>query len=100
MLPQVNMRPDHQSVLFNQLLTPHWVQSPEADLAFSVNLSHGGLRRTQAGRGLCPNEAELVDLCSRDPTAAAMFDIKKGWRSQHAPGADPAEKDHDKDRQV
>jgi hypothetical protein len=67
-------------VLFNQLLTPHWVQSPEAELAFSVNLSHGGLRRSNRGRGLCPNEAELVSLCARDPEVAVMFDIKKGWK--------------------
>ena len=75
------MRPGH--VLFNQLLTPHWVQSPEEDLAFSINLSHGGLRRD--GRGLCANEKELVELCERDPEAAKMFDVKKGWKSATAP---------------
>ena len=46
-------------VLFNQLLTPHWVQSPLDAVAFSINLSHGGLRRVGAGRQLCRNEVQL-----------------------------------------
>ena len=41
------------------------MQSPEASLAFSLNLSHGGLRRRE--RGLCANEAELVVRCESDP---------------------------------
>ena len=73
------------TILFNQLLTPHWVQSPESDLAFSVNLSHGGLRRESTGRGLCANEAELVEACANDSEMAKMFDVKRGWKDVNAP---------------
>ena len=42
-------------ILWNQLLTPHWVDS-EDDIAVSVNISHGGI----AHQGqLCPNEQIL-----------------------------------------
>jgi hypothetical protein len=43
------------AVLWNQLLTPHWVDAGEG-VAMSVNLSHGGLRYD--GK-LCRNEADL-----------------------------------------
>lgn len=49
-----DMRPGE--VLWNALLTPHWVEAGE-EVALSINLSHGGIRF----RGeLCPHEAELV----------------------------------------
>ena len=54
-------------------------------LAFSLNLSHGGLRRRE--RGLCANEAELVALCESDPEAAKMFDVKRGWKKAGVPDA-------------
>ena len=44
------------SVLFNKLLTPHWVEAVGEEVAVSLNISHGGLRL----RGeLCCNEREL-----------------------------------------
>jgi hypothetical protein len=53
-LVSVDMGPGE--VLFNKLLTPHWVQAVGDDVAVSLNLSHGGLRCH--GR-LTRNEAEL-----------------------------------------
>jgi len=50
-----NMPPG--SVLWNALLTPHWVEAGN-EAAMSVNISHGGLRLH--GR-LCPFERELED---------------------------------------
>ncbi|HZP83532.1 MAG TPA: hypothetical protein VFB21_17945 [Chthonomonadaceae bacterium] len=44
-------------VLWNALLTPHWVEAAD-QVAYSLNLSHGGLRLN--GR-LCPHEAELEE---------------------------------------
>jgi hypothetical protein len=44
------------AMLWNVLLTPHWVSSADDQVAMSVNLSHGGLRLH--GK-LSPNEAEL-----------------------------------------
>lgn len=32
------------TLLWNQVLTPHWVSSLREDVAFSLNISHGGLR--------------------------------------------------------
>lgn len=46
-----------KDVLWNTLLTPHWVDAGDR-VALSVNISHGGLRRH--GR-LCKNEQELLD---------------------------------------
>jgi len=47
-----------KDVLWNTLLTPHWVEAGE-QVALSINISHGGLRRN--GR-LCKNEQELIDF--------------------------------------
>lgn len=44
-------------VLWNVLLTPHWVEATD-HVAYSLNLSHGGLRRNNQ---LCRNEQELED---------------------------------------
>lgn len=44
-------------VLWNVLLTPHWVEATD-HVAYSINLSHGGLRLN--GK-LCPHEQELED---------------------------------------
>ena len=54
-------------VLWNALLTPHWVESMDAEPAMSINLSHGGLRLN--GR-LCPFEQDLVDYQAANPETA------------------------------
>lgn len=74
------IRMDAGTILFNQLLTPHWVQSPEESVAFSINISHGGLHRQGTGKGLCTNEAELEALKLADPEFAAIVDVKRGWK--------------------
>jgi hypothetical protein len=56
-----NMPPG--SVLWNALLTPHWVEAGN-EAAMSVNISHGGLRLH--GR-LCPFERELEDHRAASP---------------------------------
>lgn len=54
------------TVVWNQLLTPHWVESAD-EVAVSVNLSHGFLRH----RGeLCPNEAALARYWEDHPAEA------------------------------
>lgn len=55
------------SVLWNALLTPHWVEAGD-DAAMSINLSHGGLRLN--GR-LCPFERELEDFRATTSDAPA-----------------------------
>lgn len=50
-----DMRPG--DVLWNALLTPHWVEAGE-EVALSVNISHGGLRHHGQ---LARNEQELVE---------------------------------------
>jgi hypothetical protein len=47
-------------VLWNTLLTPHWVEATN-HVAYSINLSHGGLRLNGE---LCRNEQELMDYNS------------------------------------
>ena len=44
-------------VLFNKLLTPHWVEAVEGEVAVSLNISHGGLALNGQ---LMRNEAELM----------------------------------------
>ena len=44
-------------VLWNVLLTPHWVEAAD-HVTYSINLSHGGLRLNNQ---LCRNEQELED---------------------------------------
>jgi hypothetical protein len=51
-------------LLWNHLLTPHWVDAPE--LTFGVNFSHGGLRHK--GR-LCRYEQRVYDLAGENPNA-------------------------------
>lgn len=57
------MRPG--DVLWNTLLTPHWVEAGR-EVAMSINLSHGGLRLHGE---LCPHEAELVAHRGTNPVA-------------------------------
>lgn len=53
-------------VLWNVLLTPHWVEAGD-EVAVSINLSHGGIRY----RGeLCPHERELVAYRAAHPELA------------------------------
>jgi hypothetical protein len=49
-------------LLWNHLLTPHWVDAPE--LTFGINFSHGGLRHN--GR-LCRYEQYLYDEAGQNP---------------------------------
>ena len=52
-------------VLWNVILTPHWVEAGES-VAMSVNLSHGGLRH----RGtLCRNDAYLHQWYAKNPSS-------------------------------
>jgi hypothetical protein len=54
------------AVLWNALLTPHWVEAGD-EVAMSINLSHGGIRY----RGeLCRNERELVAHRAAHPELA------------------------------
>lgn len=50
-------------VLWNQILTPHWVDATD-DIACSINLSHGGLR--WRGR-LCQREERLEAWWASNP---------------------------------
>ncbi len=59
-----DMRPG--DVLWNMLLTPHWVEAGD-EVALSVNISHGGLR--YQGQ-LCPFEQELEDYRREHPERA------------------------------
>lgn len=63
------MRPG--AVLWNALLTPHWVEASEG-VSYSLNLSHGGLRLH--GK-LCPHEEELEAWRSKQAqrTATAAY---------------------------
>ncbi len=55
------------AVLWNQLLTPHWVNAGDDKVAASLNLSHGMLRYN--GK-LCRNEQALDDWWNRHPDEA------------------------------
>ena len=51
-------------LLWNQLLTPHWVDAGEDEVAMSFNISHGGV----AYRGeFCPNEQVLRQYWEKNP---------------------------------
>ncbi len=59
------MRPG--AALWNVLLTPHWVNAGDEEIAMSVNISHGGVRL----RGtLSPNEQELETYRAQQPDKA------------------------------
>lgn len=59
------MRPG--DALWNVMLTPHWVNAGDNEIAMSINLSHGGLRL----RGvLSPNEQELETFRAENPEQA------------------------------
>lgn len=67
-------------VLWNQLLTPHWVAASD-EPAMSINLSHGGLRLNGE---LCRNERELEEWRAQQNAADPLDeknDIKKDGRA-------------------
>jgi hypothetical protein len=64
------MRPG--DVLWNCLLTPHWVEASE-EVSYSINLSHGGLRLNGV---LAPREEELVQWRREHPDEASVGVVK------------------------
>jgi hypothetical protein len=65
------MRPG--DLLWNQLLTPHWVTAGEDQAAFSLNISHGGVRH----RGqFCANEIALRQHWEMHPEEAWVADLR------------------------
>ena len=70
-------------VLFNKLLTPHWVEAVGSEVAVSINLSHGGL----ALRGrMASNEVELMQHNAAD--GEPPVGSKPAWSGlpgQHVP---------------
>ena len=59
------------AMLWNQLLTPHWVEGGRNDIAVSVNISHGGIQH--AGQ-FCPNEQVLRKHWEDHPDEAWLID--------------------------
>ena len=63
-------RQEPGDILWNQLLTPHWVDSGD-EIAVSVNISHGGI----AHKGeFCPNEQILRKRWEDHPEEAWLVD--------------------------
>ncbi len=58
-------------MLWNQLLTPHWVNGGAKEIAVSVNISHGGI---QQGGQFCPNEQVLRKRWEDHPDEAWLID--------------------------
>ena len=65
------MHPGH--VLWNQLLTPHWVTASTDRPAFSLNISHGGVRHH--GQFLA-NEVALREHWDSHPDEAWVADLR------------------------
>ena len=60
-------------LLWNQLLTPHWVVAGEDQAAMSLNISHGLVRyRGEFG----PNEALLHQRWEEYPDEAWLADLR------------------------
>jgi hypothetical protein len=59
------------TMLWNQLLTPHWVDGGTKSIAVSVNISHGGIQH--AGQ-FCPNEQVLRKRWEDHPEEAWLVD--------------------------
>lgn len=58
-------------LLWNQLLTPHWVDAGDDQVAVSINISHGGV----AYRGeYCPNEQVMRKYWEKNPERAWTVD--------------------------
>jgi len=59
-------------LLWNQLLTPHWVDAGN-EVAVSINISHGGV----AYHGeFCPNEQVLRKYWEKEPNRAWTVDVR------------------------
>lgn len=58
------------ALLWNQLLTPHWVAAGD-EVAISVNISHGGVSYQGA---FCPNEVRLRQRWKKHPEEAWLVD--------------------------
>jgi hypothetical protein len=83
-LRSVNGPPDHSpddvlsyrmekgALLWNQILTPHWVPADDG-VAMSVNISHGGIR---FGGQFSPNEAILRKRWEDHPDEAWLVDTR------------------------
>ncbi|MEE3235634.1 MAG: hypothetical protein VX294_15840 [Candidatus Latescibacterota bacterium] len=65
------MRPG--DVLWNHLLTPHWVVAGVEEPAFSINISHGGVRHRGA---FLANEAPLRERWQACPEEAWVADLR------------------------
>ncbi len=63
----------HGDVLWNQLLTPHWVTAGDDRPAFSLNISHGGVRHR--GQFLA-NEVPLRAHWETHPDEAWVADLR------------------------
>ncbi len=64
-------RMDPGAILWNQLLTPHWVVAGD-EVAMSLNISHGGVSYQGA---FCPREVELRKRWEEHPDEAWLVDV-------------------------
>jgi len=60
------------ALLWNQLLTPHWVEASD-EIAVSVNISHGGVRYKGE---FCDNEQSLRARWDKHPQEAWLTDLR------------------------
>ena len=60
------------ALLWNQLLTPHWVEASD-EIAVSVNISHGGVRYMGE---FCDNEQVLRARWDKHPQEAWLTDLR------------------------
>jgi len=58
-------------ILWNQLLTPHWVVAGDDEIAVSINISHGGVSYAGA---FCPREQALRKRWEVHPEEAWLVD--------------------------
>jgi hypothetical protein len=59
------------ALLWNQLLTPHWVTGTEGEIAVSINISHGGVQHLGQ---FCPREQVLRERWKEHPDEAWLID--------------------------
>jgi hypothetical protein len=60
-------------LLWNQILTPHWVDATKDEVAMSLNIAHGGLRYRGA---FCPREARLREHWAEHPEEAKLTNLR------------------------
>lgn len=58
-------------LLWNQLLTPHWVTGSQDEIAVSINISHGGVQHMGQ---FCPREQALRQRWQEHPDEAWLVD--------------------------